>query len=363
MPPRRSCGGQCNKTVIFVGGVGYCRSAIATGWRHMITVCEEVFLLMLDYDTGRPSTRLPDRSLRTALGGALLMDLALADRIDTDLDGLFVVDSAPLQEPVLDRALAQIAADGRHRPIDHWVEVFADDYHAILSMLVDRLVARGIVIRGRDGMLLVMGTHRYCDESGRPLRDARQRLAGELLSDEVPDPRDIMIVSLAEAPVARVCHQMLRLGLGRALAEPARRERMRAARAQDCADRQDGLDRAGGDAGHPPPAGGARAARPAAQARSLDRRFGRRRVTAGRARISHHGHGLRRAQAFDPLGAGRKAYRGIRLRPATPRAGAWARPKGRRSPADMVRRSTCPMSLHRAARLSCPVGRTAPRRP
>ena len=78
----------------------------------MITVCEEVFLLMLDYDTGRPSTRLPDRSLRTALGGALLMDLALADRIDTDLDGLFVVDSAPLQEPALDRALAQIAADG-----------------------------------------------------------------------------------------------------------------------------------------------------------------------------------------------------------------------------------------------------------
>ena len=62
-------------------------------------------------------------------------------------------------------------------------------------MLVDRLVARGIVIRGRDGMLLVMGTRHYCDESGRPLRDARQRLAGELLSDEVPDPRDIMIVS------------------------------------------------------------------------------------------------------------------------------------------------------------------------
>ena len=165
----------------------------------MITVCEEVFLLMLDYDTGRPSTRLPDRSLRTALGGALLMDLALNDRIDTDLDGLFVVDSAPLQEPALDRALAQIAADGRHRPIDHWVEVFADDYHAILSMLVDRLVARGIVIRGRDGMLLVMGTRHYYDESGRPLRDVRQRLAGELLSDEVPDPRDIMIVSLAEA--------------------------------------------------------------------------------------------------------------------------------------------------------------------
>ena len=81
------------------------------------------------------------------------------------------------------------------------------------------------------------------------------------------------------------------------------------------------------------------------------------------ARTSHQGHGLRRIQAFDPLRAGRKAYRGIRLRSATTRAGAWARPEGRRSPADSVRRGAYPMSPHRVARRSCSVGRTAPRRP
>lgn len=165
----------------------------------MITVCEEVFLLMLDYDTGRPSTRLPDRRLHSGLGGALLMDLALADRIDTDIDGLFVVDATRLGEPVLDRALARIHSDGTYQPIEYWVGVFADDYQAVRSMVVDRLAARKIVTRGRDGMLLVMGTRRCCDKNGQPLRDVRQRLAGELLSDEVPDPRDIMIVSLAEA--------------------------------------------------------------------------------------------------------------------------------------------------------------------
>ena len=41
--------------------------------------------------------------------------------------------------------------------------------------------------------------------------------------------------------------------------------------------------------------------------------------------------------------SGRKAYRGIRLRPATPRAGVWARPGGRRCPADIVRHAACPM--------------------
>ena len=66
--------------------------------------------------------------------------------------------------------------------------------------------------------------------------------------------------------------------------------------------------------------------------------------TAGRvpARISHHGHGLRRG-VRGVARSGRKAYRGIRLRPATPRAGAWARPEGRRSPPDSVRHGASPM--------------------
>ena len=56
----------------------------------MITVSEEILLLMLDYDTGRLSPKLPIRSLRSAISGALLMDLALNNRIDTDLQHLFV---------------------------------------------------------------------------------------------------------------------------------------------------------------------------------------------------------------------------------------------------------------------------------
>ena len=165
----------------------------------MITVCEEVFLLTLDYDTGRPNTRLPERSVRIALGGALLMDLALVDRIDTDLDGLFVVEPAPLGEPVLDRALARIVEDGERRPIDRWLGVFAEDYESVRLLLIERLAERGIVLRGRDGSLLVMGTRRYRDDDGRRLKDVRQRLAGVLLSGEIPAPRDIMIVSLADS--------------------------------------------------------------------------------------------------------------------------------------------------------------------
>ena len=165
----------------------------------MITVSEEILLLMLDYDTGRLSPKLPIRSLRSAISGALLMDLALNNRIDTDLHHLFVVNPTPFQEPVLDPILARIAAGRERRPISHWLDAVAEDYEHLLEQVTDQLVARGILARGKYDLIWIMGTRRYLTEDGQPLRDVRQRIAGVLMNDEIPTSRDVMIMSLADA--------------------------------------------------------------------------------------------------------------------------------------------------------------------
>ena len=82
----------------------------------MLTIAEEVLLLVLDDETGRVNPRLPVHSLRNAVSGALLMDLAFSDRIDTDLHQLHVVDSTPLGEPVLDPALARVVGEKERQP-------------------------------------------------------------------------------------------------------------------------------------------------------------------------------------------------------------------------------------------------------
>ena len=57
----------------------------------MLAIAEEVLLLVLDDDTGKLSASLPVHALRNAVAGALLMDLALSDRIDTDLHKLILI--------------------------------------------------------------------------------------------------------------------------------------------------------------------------------------------------------------------------------------------------------------------------------
>ena len=53
---------------------------------------EEIVLLLLSDDDGR-FARVPSWSLEYSLAGAVLMDLALEGRIDTDLDKLVLVDA------------------------------------------------------------------------------------------------------------------------------------------------------------------------------------------------------------------------------------------------------------------------------
>lgn len=165
----------------------------------MITIGEEILLLMLDYDSGWMNDSLPAGSRTSAIGGALLMDLALNNRIDTDPERLFVIDPSPLDEPSLDRALERIASQDEERGIDHWIRELADDHPILEGLLVERLISRGILFRGPHDRLWVMGAHHYVTDEGKPLADVRRRIARELSDETIPDPRDIMIISLADA--------------------------------------------------------------------------------------------------------------------------------------------------------------------
>ena len=58
----------------------------------MLRLVEEIILLMLNDDDGR-FVRVPSWSMEYAIAGGVLMDLAMENRIDTDLEHLILMDS------------------------------------------------------------------------------------------------------------------------------------------------------------------------------------------------------------------------------------------------------------------------------
>ncbi len=164
----------------------------------MLTFAEEITLLLLDDDSGEIAPVEPN-TLRLTMSGAVLMDLALRGRIDTDLEKLVLVDPSPTGEKVLDESLAEIAAAGEVHDAGHWVLNIADRGYAILDWALERLVERKILKFVEKKILWVVARRRYPTVDNAEEREVKLRLIDVLLSDTLPDPRDVALICLVDA--------------------------------------------------------------------------------------------------------------------------------------------------------------------
>lgn len=164
----------------------------------MLTLVEEIVLLMLD-DEG---SVLPIRetTMEYVVAGAVLMDLAFANRIDTDPEKLVVLDAQPTGDPLLDGVLARIVESDDTRSVAHWVETAArHEAKSVREAALEKLIERGILERRDERFLWVFESRRYPVIDGRAEREAKLRIAGVLLSDDFPDPRDVAMICLVDA--------------------------------------------------------------------------------------------------------------------------------------------------------------------
>ncbi|MCY4086178.1 MAG: GPP34 family phosphoprotein [Actinomycetia bacterium] len=171
----------------------------------MLRFAEEVILLLLDDEDGRFAP-VPGWSLAYALAGGVLMDLALENRIDTDLEELVLVDATPVGDSLLDPTLAEIEAGektemeaGEKRGARFWVVRTARRADVIREEALSRLVALGVLERRDDRFLWVFRSRRYPTIDGKAEREVKLRIMGVLFSDEIPDPRDVVLICLADA--------------------------------------------------------------------------------------------------------------------------------------------------------------------
>ena len=169
----------------------------------MLRFAEEILLLILDNSDGDIASSLPPHSLDTVLAGAVLMDLALEDRIDTDLEKLMLADSTPVGDDLLDPILAEIAEESGSHPIGYWLERTARKGDDIRGQALAKLVERGI-LKSDDYSLFFLShrvsrSKRYPVTDGKTTEEVTFRIMRLLFSDDIPDPRDIVIVSLAAA--------------------------------------------------------------------------------------------------------------------------------------------------------------------
>jgi golgi phosphoprotein 3 len=163
----------------------------------MLTLLEEVVLLAVDEKTGHlRSTR--EFGTAYALVGAIFFDLALARKIDTDTESVHIVDTSPTGNATLDQVLGKMAARPDLTTVRAWVERLFLDRQDLEGDALASLIEQGILRHEVSKRLWIIDVERFPMIHNRHQQHVKLRLAQAILTDEIPDTRDIMLVSIAE---------------------------------------------------------------------------------------------------------------------------------------------------------------------
>lgn len=162
-----------------------------------LSMLEEVVLLAVDEKTGQlRSTR--EFGTAYALVGAVFFDLALARKIDTDLESVHMIDTTPTGNPTLDRVMTNMSLKPGLTTVRGWIEEIFLRRQDLEGEALSSLIDRGILRHEVSKLLWVIDVERFPMVNKQEHRHVKLRLAKAILTDEIPDTRDIMLVSIAE---------------------------------------------------------------------------------------------------------------------------------------------------------------------
>jgi hypothetical protein len=161
-----------------------------------LNLVDELVLLVYD-DAG--SLAVSGQRVDYGLAGALLTELMLAERVAVPEQRVVVTDPTPTGDPLVDRALARIAADRGGRKPQDWVDPLSN---GLREQALDRLVQAGLFRREQDRVLWVFPRTRYPSATGTeplPEGETRRRLLAAVDGTGAVDPRTAALCALVQA--------------------------------------------------------------------------------------------------------------------------------------------------------------------
>lgn len=161
---------------------------------------EELLVLLLNEQSGYLEVGT-GWNFSCVIAGSILAELALENRIDTDLDELHLLDSTPTGDELLDPTLQGISESKESLDTQYWIEKNTGRSEEIVALTLQRLVDKGILDYQIGGYWSlsrsVARSKTYQAADGAVREEARARILKVILNDVIPDPRDVILINLA----------------------------------------------------------------------------------------------------------------------------------------------------------------------
>jgi hypothetical protein len=169
-------------------------------------IAEEFLLLCLDEESGRKS--LSGNKIDPALGGAVLVELVLTERISITADELgwqqrrrlAITSTTPTDDPLLDDALARLEVQEGKKVKQLITPMRSGSLtKGLRPRLLRRLADAGVLTEQRGRVLGVFPTTSWPAADGRPEQEVRTRLRSALVDGLTPSERTLALIGLLQA--------------------------------------------------------------------------------------------------------------------------------------------------------------------
>ncbi len=162
-----------------------------------LTIPEELFLLTVNETTGR---KAPIRSKKfdILLSAAILMELALLNRIDTDPEWVIPDRREPTGIPFLDEPVEMIGRAPKQEKITWWLLRLSEKASRFRNMVVSGMVIKGLLKMEKERVFLGFTTSTYpILINNSRVAEVKTRVRELITGDGFPELRDMVIISMA----------------------------------------------------------------------------------------------------------------------------------------------------------------------
>ncbi len=161
-----------------------------------LDLLEEYVLIALDDSKGQ--FVIDSTHLHYGLAGAVLLELALREKVSIEGDYVKINDSATVTEIALNKALEYLKEKAKSVKVKDVITAFARQAGEFKQDVLQRLINKGILKKEEHKILWIIPNNKYPTSNLSPENKVRERLKAVMIHGAESEPRDIMLLSLID---------------------------------------------------------------------------------------------------------------------------------------------------------------------
>jgi Golgi phosphoprotein 3 len=162
-----------------------------------LNLIDQLTLLALDDKKG---SIIPDSiSFSYAIAGAVILELALEEKVDISHELVRIKDRTKTGDTILDAYFELIQQSKKERKIKSWVDRIGNKAEQIKKDTIEKLIAKRILEKKEKKILWVFTINKYPAQNSRPENRLRNRLYDIIVYGHKPDLKEIMLLNLIES--------------------------------------------------------------------------------------------------------------------------------------------------------------------